>query len=395
MESDETFVGPNPIKMHKDPRVKLQAIRGQQRRGDMYVGKTAVHGLLDRETREVRCKVIPNVRRDTLQNEILNNIAHGSKLYTDEATCYMGIEKHFVHEVVQHATEYVRGQVHTNGLENFWRLFKRNLRGTYVCVEPFHLDRYLDDSFRFNNRGGKKPEERVNDADRFVTAMSRVIWQAPYLCPTDRQGCRRAPPSGGRDADRGRTLLARIFAGLSAAFRLRFFRGLFLWNRERVPHRVLELFPCFHALVVFCFPLRHSQIMRLSPSLRKLLNTLRLDTEKISSGVENVSGAQVAAGNQIATELRLLRASIQQLDRTVKDAAATQNQQQEQEPPILRAELQIPEAVETDKGRRDDRQYRVGVASVVVTALAFLAALLYGGVALRTMEGDDQRGRFR
>jgi hypothetical protein len=60
-------------------------------------------------------------------------------------------------------------------LENFWSLFKRNLRGTYVSVEPFHLDRYLDEQvFRFNNRGGKKPEERVSDSDRFVPAMSRI-----------------------------------------------------------------------------------------------------------------------------------------------------------------------------------------------------------------------------
>jgi len=173
VESDETFIGPNPQKMHRDRRVKLAAIRSEHRRGDMYLGKTAVHGMLDRDTREVRCKVIPNVKRETLQNEILNNIAYGGRLYTDESASYMGIEKHFVHEVVQHAKEYVRGQVTTNGLENFWSLFKRNLRGTYVSVEPFHLDRYLDEQvFRFNNRGGKKREERVTDSERFVRAMS-------------------------------------------------------------------------------------------------------------------------------------------------------------------------------------------------------------------------------
>ncbi len=175
VESDETFIGPNPIKMHRDRRLKLQQIRGQQRRGDMYLGKTAVMGLLDRDAREIRCRVIPNVRRETLQNEILNNIEYGSRLYTDDAAGYMGLEKTFVHEVVNHAKEYVRGQVHTNGLENFWSLFKRNLRGTYVSVEPFHLDRYLDEQvFRFNNRGGKRPEERVTDSQRFVKAMSKA-----------------------------------------------------------------------------------------------------------------------------------------------------------------------------------------------------------------------------
>jgi transposase-like protein len=173
VESDETFVGPNPYKMHKDSKAKLYEIQGRGRRGDMFVGKTAVMGMLDRDAREIRAKVIPNVKRETLQNEILSNIEYGSKVYTDAAVGYDNLGKTFVHEVVNHAVEYVRGQVHTQGLDNFWSLFKRNLRGTYVSVEPFHLDRYLDEQvFRFNNRGGKKPEERVSDSDRFVTAMS-------------------------------------------------------------------------------------------------------------------------------------------------------------------------------------------------------------------------------
>ena len=68
VESDETFVGPNPYKMHKDRKAKLYEIQG---RGDMFVGKTAVMGMLDRDAREIRAKVIPNVKRETLQNEIL------------------------------------------------------------------------------------------------------------------------------------------------------------------------------------------------------------------------------------------------------------------------------------------------------------------------------------
>ena len=173
VESDESFIGPNPKNLHRDRKVKLQAIRGQQCRGDVFIGKTAVIGMLDRETREIRAKVIPNVRRETLQNEILKNIEYGSKVYTDAAVTYDNLGKTYIHGVVNHATEYVNGQVHTNGLENFWSLFKRNLRGTYVSVEPFHLDHYLDEQiFRFNNRGGKKPTERVTDSERFVKAMS-------------------------------------------------------------------------------------------------------------------------------------------------------------------------------------------------------------------------------
>src|ERR1035441_200290 len=104
VESDETFVGPNPYKMHRSRKIKLQQIRGQQRRGDVGVGKTAVAGILDRETRRVRAKVVPNVRRETLQNAILNTIAPGSKLYMDDAATYRFAvgESDFIHEVVSH-----------------------------------------------------------------------------------------------------------------------------------------------------------------------------------------------------------------------------------------------------------------------------------------------------
>jgi len=166
VESDEAFIGPNPRKMHKDRRTKAHA-------GGRYCNKTAVHGLLDRELRQVRAKVMPNVKRETLQNAILNNVSPSAKIFTDESVAYMGLEKKFIHEVVDHSREYVRGQVHTNGLENFWSLLKRTLRGTYVAVEPFHLDQYLSEQvFRYNNRATK--DNKITDSDRFALAMSQV-----------------------------------------------------------------------------------------------------------------------------------------------------------------------------------------------------------------------------
>lgn len=102
--------------------------------------------------------------------EILNGIEHGSRIYTDQAVAYDSLKAKYIHESVNHADTYVRGQVHTNCLENFWSLMKRNLAGTYVAVEPFHLDRYLDEQmFRFNNRKGK------TDADRFDLAVTQII----------------------------------------------------------------------------------------------------------------------------------------------------------------------------------------------------------------------------
>lgn len=146
VEVDETFIGGQKKNMHRDKKVRYEA------RGGAF-GKTIVQGMLDRDAREVRAKVVPDVRRETLQNEILKNVKYGTKIYTDSAVAYeQGMQWRFVHEMVDKSETYVRGQVHVNGMENFWSLLKRTLKGTYVAVEPFHLDRYLDEQiFRFNN----------------------------------------------------------------------------------------------------------------------------------------------------------------------------------------------------------------------------------------------------
>ena len=82
---------------------------------------------------------------------------------------YEGLSE-FQHEVIDHAVEYARGEVHTNGLENFWSLLKRSLGGTYVSVEPFHLFRYLDEqAFRYNNR------KDMNDGQRFDLAVRQIV----------------------------------------------------------------------------------------------------------------------------------------------------------------------------------------------------------------------------
>jgi hypothetical protein len=82
---------------------------------------------------------------------------------------YEGLDE-FQHEVIDHAVAYVNGEVHTNGLENFWSLLKRGLKGTYVSVEPFHLFRYLDEQmFRYNNRKG------FEDKDRFDLAVRQIV----------------------------------------------------------------------------------------------------------------------------------------------------------------------------------------------------------------------------
>jgi transposase-like protein len=167
VEVDETFVGPKPQKMHRDRRLRMQtAQKGNQ--------KAIVMGMLDRESRQVRAMVVPNVKRETLQAKILSEIERGSFVYTDGYPGYDNLTaQDYIHATVNHVEEFVRGQVHTQGIDNFWSLLKRTLTGTYVAVEPFHLDRYVvEQVFRFNNRATK--DNPLDDADRFIAILSQV-----------------------------------------------------------------------------------------------------------------------------------------------------------------------------------------------------------------------------
>src|ERR1700737_1652203 len=162
IEADETMIGGLARFMHKDK--KAEKIKGTG-----GVGKELVVGLLDRETGKVRVEHIPNRKRKTLQEHVKVNVASGAELFTDELASYTGLDKEYVHHGVNHAEEYVRGNVHTNGIENFWSLLKRGLKGTYVSVEPFHLFRFLDEqAFRYNERKG-------DDGDRFIEAAGSAF----------------------------------------------------------------------------------------------------------------------------------------------------------------------------------------------------------------------------
>jgi transposase-like protein len=166
VEVDETFIGGKARNMHLD--VKKRRITGTGGRD-----KTAVMGILERGG-YVRAQVVPSRKKSILQGEVKKHVEAGAALYTDFLLSYDGLASEYAHQVVDHAEKYVDGQVHTNGLENFWSLLKRGISGSYVSVEPFHLFRYLDEQvFRYNNRATKK--RNVTDADRFNMAVSKIF----------------------------------------------------------------------------------------------------------------------------------------------------------------------------------------------------------------------------
>ncbi len=167
VEVDETFIGGKARNMH------VGSARRRRLGATGTNGKTAVLGLLDRKG-EVRATVVANRKRAALHGEINKHIEPGSAVYTDDFMSYLGLPDHFAHSFVDHADRYVNGKVHTNGLENFWSLLKRGIKGTYVSVEPFHLFRYLDEqAFRYNNRATK--DNPMDDGDRFDSVVRRIV----------------------------------------------------------------------------------------------------------------------------------------------------------------------------------------------------------------------------
>ena len=159
IEIDETFVGGKVINMHKHKRVEANAKGGN---------KTIVFGMLERGG-NVKAHVIANRKRQQIEPAMTKAIQRGADIITDEFSTYQFASDAYSREIVNHAIEYVNGHVHTNGIENFWSLLKRGLRGTYISVEPFHLDAYVAEQvFRYNNRKDN------NDATRFAKVVSQV-----------------------------------------------------------------------------------------------------------------------------------------------------------------------------------------------------------------------------
>jgi transposase-like protein len=161
IEVDETFIGAKARNMHKAKRAEKIQGRGPD-------GKEIVFGMVERGGKVI-VEHVETRRKSELQSLIRERVEAGSAIFSDELLSYDGLESDYRHQVINHAIEYVNGNVHTNTMENFWSLLKRGLHGTYISVEPFHLFRYLDEqAFRYNNR-------KATDAERFAAVMKQVV----------------------------------------------------------------------------------------------------------------------------------------------------------------------------------------------------------------------------
>jgi transposase-like protein len=168
IEVDESFIGGKARNMHASKRARVITGTGGK-------DKAIALGMVERGGK-VRTFAVPTRRKHELQRHLRENVQAGSALFSDALKSYDGLSADFQHAVIDHAVEYVNGNVHTNTMENFWSLVKRQLHGTYISVEPYHLFRYLDEqSMRYNMR-------KMTDAERFSHVCSqvagrRLTWQ--------------------------------------------------------------------------------------------------------------------------------------------------------------------------------------------------------------------------
>ncbi len=161
IEADETYIGGDSKNMHLDKRKERVKKTGST------AHKSAVLGMVQRGGK-VTAKVVKSRDAMTIRNFVTDGAEVGSEVMTDEWRGYHNLRDVYTHEIINHSMTYVRHNVHTNNIENFWSLLKRTIKGTYISVSPAHLQKYVEEQvFRYNERKG-------TDQDRFVSMIGLV-----------------------------------------------------------------------------------------------------------------------------------------------------------------------------------------------------------------------------
>ncbi len=178
VEVDETYMGGE---RKNKSNAERRAIReAGSPRGP--VDKTAVVGIKDRETNEVRAEVVQRVNGETLQGFVREHTEPGAMVVTDEAAAYKGLARDYRHTAVNHTVnQYVRGQAHTSGMESFWSMLKRAHDGTFHKISPKHLQRYVSEFARKHNH--RDSGTLVQMRDTVARLVGRNLFYRDLIAP--------------------------------------------------------------------------------------------------------------------------------------------------------------------------------------------------------------------
>ena len=164
VEVDETYIGGKISNKHASKRKELK-------RND---NKSMVVGALQRGGK-VKTKVVPHADIENVQKTINEFVEPNSTMVTDESHAYKKVSQNYKHETVNHRDkEYVRGNIHTNGIEGYWSLLKRQIVGIHHFVSPKHLQRYCNESsYRYNTRD-------LSQDKRFADVLTKCDGRLKY-----------------------------------------------------------------------------------------------------------------------------------------------------------------------------------------------------------------------
>lgn len=182
VEADETYVGGKSKRGHpiEHERIKDEVEMGLRPRPKHHprMDKAIVFGMLERDG-TVKTMVVPEATARTLSPILRSYIdALQTRLITDTHPAYRLLKRVFRHEMVNHEIEYVRGDVHTQGIDNYWSLLKRGIVGVFHHVGDNYLPNYLNEfEYRFNRR-------KVSDPERFAALMSQTQGRLLWYCRT-------------------------------------------------------------------------------------------------------------------------------------------------------------------------------------------------------------------
>ena len=180
IEADETYVG-GKQRGHWTWRERIQdeiKMGLREKAPHPRMNKAVVLGILERDG-SVRTLHIGEMNSQTAQKVLTDNInLKESRLMTDSHPAFKLIRRHLPHQIIRHKSEYVRGEIHTQGIENYWSILKRGLYGTFHHVDQGYLGNYLNEfEFRFNRRG-------VSDENRFAALMGQTQGRLLWYCKT-------------------------------------------------------------------------------------------------------------------------------------------------------------------------------------------------------------------